>query len=89
MTKGKKRAPIWTTNEFDLLLQNSSLSDSDLVEIIPSRSEGALQIVRSGIHEFHKKGDSPVLSNMMKKRLKQVGSTRICPVCKEPISTPN
>jgi hypothetical protein len=85
MTKGKKRAPVWTLNEFDLLLQNPSLSYFDIVKIIPGRSEDAIQIVRGGIHEIHKNGDSPVLSVMMKKRLAQVGSTRICPICKEPI----
>jgi hypothetical protein len=82
----KKFASEWTQKEFDILLQNPTLSDFELGRLLSGRSKDAIQIVRSGIHEFHKKGDSTLLSIMMKKRLTQVGSTCICPICREPIT---
>jgi len=80
-----KQAPEWTPSEFDLLLQNSSLSDNALTKLLPKRSESAIQIVRSGIHEFHSKGDSTLLSKMMKTRLARGGMNLICSICGEKI----
>jgi hypothetical protein len=85
----KKFALEWTVKEFDILLQNPTLSDFELGRLLSGRSKDAIQIVRSGIHEYHKKGDSTLLSIMMKDRLAQVGANRMCPICKEPVSTSN
>jgi len=80
-----KRAPEWTPAEFDLLLQNPSLSDSALTKLLPKRSESAIQVVRSGVHEFHIKEDSTLLSKMMKTRLAREGMNLLCPICGEKI----
>lgn len=75
-----KREADWTKEEFEILLQNNSLPVESLSAQLPSRTIDAIKIVRNGIHEFHLKGDSSLLSKMMKERL-----TLICPVCGERI----
>jgi hypothetical protein len=79
------RAPDWTKEEFELLLQNSALSDESLTARLPRRTVGAIQAVRSGIHEFHQKGETSLLSKMMKKYLRTSGMVLACPICGEKI----
>jgi hypothetical protein len=77
------RAPDWKGDEFDTLLRNNSLSAERLSALLPRRSAGAIEAVRSGIHEFHRKDDSSLLSKMMKARLRAPGMAAECPVCRE------
>ncbi len=78
-----KRAPEWTVEEFDILLRNISLDAETLSSRYLQRTASAIEIVRSGIHTFHQKGDSSLLSKMMKKRLTKSGTTLVCPICGE------
>ena len=80
-----KRSPDWTTEEFEILVQNNSLSAESLSVRIPRRTLDAIQIVRNGIHEFHQKGDSTLLSNMMKEYLTVSGKVLVCSICSEKI----
>ncbi len=81
-----KRAPDWTQEEFEVLIQNSTLSDENLLVRLPRRTLGAIQAVRNGIHEFHQKGESTLLSNMMKDHLTKSEAVFVCPVCGESIN---
>jgi hypothetical protein len=76
-----KQVPEWTNEEFELLVRNDSLSDEELSKSIPRRTIGAIQFVRSGIHEFHRKGDSPLLSKMIKNYLTKSVTVLVCPIC--------
>ncbi len=80
-----KRAPDWTKEEFDILVRNYSLSSGSLTARLPGRTLDAIEIVRNGLHEFHQKRDSGLLSKMMKDQLSKSGSVFICPVCGERI----
>lgn len=72
----------WTKEEFETLIKHWNLSDADLSVLIPSRTVGAIQAVRSGIHEFHQKGASSLLSKMMKEYIEQSQGLK-CPHCGE------
>lgn len=77
------RAPNWTSEEFEQLLQNPQLSDQALADLLPMRSSGAVAAVRSGIHSYHmgrSKTAASLLSKMMRDRLAN-GPTVTCPVC--------
>jgi hypothetical protein len=72
----------WTLEEFELLLDGSSLSDEELSEKLERRSSSAVRDVRQGIHSFHNGQDvSSTLSQMMVKHLKQRRGSLTCPVC--------
>jgi hypothetical protein len=75
------RAPDWTKEEFGILLQNNSLASEGFTALLPRRSSDAIQVVRSGMHEFHQKGDSTLLSKMMKETLTHAGIVLSCPIC--------
>lgn len=75
----------WTKEEFDILVQNNALSDESLSNRLPRRTPDAIQVVRNGIHEFHLKGESSLLSKMMKERLTVLRPISICPICGERI----
>jgi hypothetical protein len=79
------RLPDWTPEEFEILLQHNSVPAEDLSIQLVRRSADAVQIVRNGIHEFHKKGESSLLSIMMKERLSKSGMGLACPLCGERI----
>jgi len=81
-----KRAPDWTKEEFEVLLKNWSLSDSDLSVLIPHRTMDAIKTVRSGVHGYHHKGDSPLLSKMMKEYIEQSHGLK-CPLCGESLGS--
>ena len=83
-----KRAPDWTPDEFEILLQNSSLSPKDLSPRLPGRTPDAIEVVRNGVHDFHTKGDSTLLSKMMKQCLSKPGSSLACPICGESLDVP-
>ncbi len=75
------RAPEWTEEEFDFLLHSNTLSSELVCAHLQERTSNAVQIVRNGIHEFHTKGDSSLLSKMMKERLAISVAELACPIC--------
>lgn len=81
-----KPAPRWTKEEFETLITHWHLSDADLSVLIPTRTVGAIQAVRSGIHEFHLKGASTLLSKMMKSYIKRSQALK-CPICGETLAS--
>ena len=75
--------PVWTREEFEILVSNSALSDAELVQKLPRRSSGAIGIVRAGIHAFHVGGNISMLSKMMISYLEEKAGSTICPICGE------
>lgn len=60
------RAPRWTEQEFETLVENLSHSDETLETRLPQRTVGAVEIVRNGIHSYHTgKHYESILSKMM------------------------
>lgn len=82
-----KRLPDWTTEEFDVLIKNNSLSAESLSPRLPRRTPDAIMVVRNGIHEFHQKGFSTLLSKMMKDRITTLGIDLTCPICGKNINS--
>lgn len=78
-----KRAPNWTIEEFNFLLNNPQLNSSELTEKLPGRTEDAIQIVRNGIHSWHLGLNISMLSKMMVSRLEK--GEFLCPICQERI----
>jgi hypothetical protein len=76
-----KRKPEWTTEEFETLLQNPSLTDERLHLKLPNRTPAAIQVVRGGIHAFHLGQNTSMLSKLMITRLRSGASRLICPIC--------
>lgn len=81
-----KRAPNWTAEEFEQLLNNPQLSDEALAATLERRSAGAVGVVRSGIHGYHRGLESAnsLLSKMMRDRL-EGGPDVTCPLCRETV----
>jgi hypothetical protein len=80
-----KRAPFWTKEEFVLLVKSYSMSDEDLSKRLPNRTINAIGFVRSGIHQYHTKGKTTLLSKMMKDYLDKQEITLTCSICGEDI----
>lgn len=80
-----KRAPEWTSDEFEILLKSPALSADDLQLRLPKRTQGAIQIVRSGIHAFHTGKNYSMLSKMMVRRLEGDTSGLVCSICEMPL----
>ena len=80
-----KRAPVWTQDEFEILLQSPTLSVDELHLKLPGRTADAIQIVRSGIHAFHTGKNVSMLSKMMVQRLEGDTTGLVCPVCDVPL----
>jgi len=75
------RAPNWSIEEFDTVLNNSNLDSLELAQQLPRRTPGAIEAVRQGIHSFHTGGDLSLLSKMMLRRLKERQEQVTCAVC--------
>ena len=78
------REPNWTECEFTTLLYRPELDHKPLAQII--RSPGAIEVVREGVHTWHKEGRNPgrILNNMMVHLLEDKGRLRTqCWKCKE------
>ncbi len=75
------RAPNWEEYEFETLVTHPKLSDEELAKLLPGRSLGAIGVVRSGIHSYHRGLDVSMLSEMMLDRLDDARVPPICPVC--------
>lgn len=75
------RAPRWTEEEFEKILEKVNLDPQELTQILPGRSAEAIKVVQNGIHSFHLGRDSSMLSEMMKNRLAESIRPVKCPVC--------
>jgi hypothetical protein len=78
------RAPDWTREEFAILLSSPSLSPPDLAADFPGRSSGAIEVVRQGIHLYHRgQPTHDILSRMMLAYLEPRRSTleALCAAC--------
>jgi hypothetical protein len=75
------QAPKWTGEEFEKVLMSGSMDASELAELLPGRSVGAIEVVRQGIHSYHLGRDSTMLSEMMLERLADRRRPAICPIC--------
>ncbi|MGE3755818.1 MAG: hypothetical protein AB7I45_16855 [Planctomycetota bacterium] len=76
-----ERAPDWTTEEFATLLAHNDLGPDDFAELLPRRSPGAIDAVRSGVHAHHTGGDESLLSGVMRRYLAEHAAELECPVC--------
>lgn len=77
------RAPDWTKEEFETLLANPLLSETELAELLPQRTPGAISFVRAGVHSLHTgRDDHQMLSRMMKDRLMAPSGPILCALCK-------
>ena len=76
------RAPDWTIEEFDTLVNASGWTTAELASRLPGRTVGGIEIVRAGVHQYHQAGVSPLLSRMMKDYLGARPGTLTCAVCK-------
>jgi hypothetical protein len=60
------------------------LSASELVDDLPQRSTGAIEVVRQGICSYHRDGETHgILSRMMVSFLERRRGSLICAVCSE------
>jgi hypothetical protein len=80
-----KRAPNWRKEEFVLLARDYSQSDEDLSKRLPNRTIDAIKFVRSGIHQYHDKGKTTLLSKIMKDYLDKPEIPLTCSICGEDI----
>lgn len=76
------KAPEWTKGEFITLISKPELTDEELIKLLPTRSKGAIGIVRVGVHSFHTGGNISMLSEMMKNLLGSKTTLVECPICK-------
>jgi hypothetical protein len=83
------RRPNWTQQEFIFLLNSPELSNKELSNLLSNRTEGAVSVVRNGVHSYHidkfteNKRDLSMLSKIMKNYLNSKQVTILCPICKE------
>ena len=75
------RAPDWNEDEFRILVTSYGLSDEELRLRLPSRSIGAISVVREGVHTYHTGGNTTMLSQMMLSYLSRNRSNLTCPKC--------
>ncbi|MFH1748899.1 MAG: hypothetical protein ABIG44_17850 [Planctomycetota bacterium] len=75
------RAPNWTEAEFELVVEDPERSDADIATELTSRSAGAVNVVRNGIHSYHLDRDISMLSEMMQRRLADRTRPVRCPRC--------
>ena len=59
------RAPDWSEEEFRLLLSQPETPAEDLQQELPQRSIEAIELVRNAVADFRRRGESPLLSQMM------------------------
>jgi len=75
------RAPPWTLDEFELVLLHPDYPLEELVRRLVRRSEGAVKVVRAGIHAYHLGKENIFLSQMMIERLEQGVESLHCGLC--------
>ena len=77
------RAPEWTEKEFKVLIENPEMLDSELAELLPNRTAGAVETVRSFVHSYHSGGNMSGLPQMMLRMLAYRKGSVVCPKCGE------
>ena len=75
------RKPDWTASEFETLITHPDLSTASLLPLLPKRTAGAIEVVRSGLHAFHTGKHTSLLSKMMLARLQTASQDLRCPLC--------
>ena len=75
------RAPDWTVGEFDVLVGSYGISNDELANRLPQRSSGAIDVVREGVHSYHRGGNISMLSLIMRDYLDSRRGSLICPKC--------
>ena len=75
------RAPDWSVEEFEILLNHNNLSSDELAKLLPRRTSDAVEVVCQGIHRSHDNGDGSLLSELMRRRLAGKRQSSNCPVC--------
>ena len=79
------REPNWSESEFTTLVYRPELDHEPLAQII-GRSPGAIEVVREGVHIWHKERRNPgrILAQMMVRLLEDKNRLRTqCWKCKE------
>jgi hypothetical protein len=79
------RAPDWTEAEFISLLSRPNATQAELRDLLPGRSDDAIALVRTAIHDFHTRESSALLSQLMIRTLEEPVSAWRCPVCQQPL----
>jgi hypothetical protein len=77
------KMPEWTENEFDILARNYNVTVGELLKLLPGRTEGAIGVVREGVHAYHKGLNISMLSQIMKDYLAKNKGSITCPKCEE------
>ena len=72
-----QRAPDWTESEFEIVVK----SYEELLAKLQGRTVDAVEIVKQGIHNFHRGANTSMLSKMMLRYLEDKRETMICPKC--------
>jgi hypothetical protein len=85
-TKGEgiiemSRAPDWTADEFETLLQGGHRAVEELASVLRGRTVETIEVVQHGIHNYHVGRGTSMLSEMMLRRLGDRSRPVICPVC--------
>ena len=75
------RAPNWSPDEFETLLQHHELSDEEVAQMLPRRTVDAVTVVRNGIHAYHSGMNISMLSQMMQQWLADPNRRVHCPRC--------
>jgi hypothetical protein len=82
------RAQAWSLAEFEIVLQNATLSSQKLEQLLSElngdsrRSYEAIEVVRQGIHSYHRSGNISMLSKLMVQRLEETDRQPVtCAVC--------
>ena len=75
------KAPAWSPEEFETLLQHPELREEALAELLPGRTVGALGVVRWSIHAYHEGRSTSIPSQVMVRLLERGSFT--CPVCRK------
>ena len=79
------RAPDWTEAEFIALLSRPNATQVELRDLLLGRSDDAIALVRTAIHDSHTRGRSALLSQLMIRTLEDPVSEWRCPVCQQPV----
>ena len=79
----ESRAPDRTLDEFHTLLAHPHLQREEFVSLLPGRTEGAIDVVREGICDFHERRPNALLSQLMVDALSQIHGHRTCAVCRK------
>lgn len=76
----------WTIQEFAVLAKGHALSHSNLSRSIGTRTPGAVEVVREGVHAYHSgQRETTLLSKSQKEYLDANSGGLTCWKCQTPI----